>query len=457
MYIAWASHGDNGNYHGWIMGYDASDMNVQRYVFSVSQDDANIDNTRGLGALWTGGGGRMGHFDPSTDNVLQEFQGFARQLRSGPVYWNSPVTGPTIYLWSGGGDPARAYQLQNGHVNTTPVSVTANTSGNGSLSISSNGSTAGTGILWAAASNGALHAYDASNLGNELWNSGQNQGRDGLGSTAKWVPPTVANGVVYMASSSGAVFAYGRLGLLPPPAPNNLVAIPGDGRVSLAWNPSSGTTNYTVLRGASPDAAAATPIANGIQAGGFVDNTVTNGVKYFYAVTASSASGAVSDPSNEISATPGTPVTGMPVYQVRGGGGAASPFVADQFFTGGGAGAPVNDPISTVGVIDPAPVPVYQTEHNSGQFTYTFPNLTPNAPYLVRLHFAEIFFSQPGQRLFNVAVNGIPLLTNFDIVALRRRKGHCPCRSGNYERHCCRQHRSLFYIRHCKPTQNQRH
>jgi len=399
----------------------------------------------------------MGHFDPSTDNVLQEFQGFARQLRSGPVYWNSPVTGPTIYLWSGGGDPARAYQLQNGHVNTTPVSVTANTSGNGSLSISSNGSTAGTGILWAAASNGALHAYDASNLGNELWNSGQNQGRDGLGSTAKWVPPTVANGVVYMASSSGAVFAYGRLGLLPPPAPNNLVAIPGDGRVSLAWNPSSGTTNYTVLRGASPDAAAATPIANGIQAGGFVDNTVTNGVKYFYAVTASSASGAVSDPSNEISATPGTPVTGMPVYQVRGGGGAASPFVADQFFTGGGAGAPVNDPISTVGVIDPAPVPVYQTEHNGGQFTYTFPNLTPNAPYLVRLHFAEIFFSQPGQRLFNVAVNGIPLLTNFDIVALRGRKGHCPCRSGNYERHCCRQHRSLFYIRHCKPTQNQRH
>jgi hypothetical protein len=50
-------------------------------------------------------------------------------------------------------------------------------------------------------------------------------------------------------------------------------------------------------------------------------------------------------------------------------------------------------------------------------FTYTIPNLTPGSAYKVRLHFAELAFSAPGQRIFSVAVNGTTVLTNFDIVA----------------------------------------
>src|SRR6202022_3138684 len=37
--------------------------------------------------------------------------------------------------------------------------------------------------------------------------------------------------------------------------------------------------------------------------------------------------------------------------------------------------------------------------------------------YNVNLKFAEIYMTQPGQRVFNVAMNGTTVLTNFDIIA----------------------------------------
>lgn len=60
---------------------------------------------------------------------------------------------------------------------------------------------------------------------------------------------------------------------------------------------------------------------------------------------------------------------------------------------------------------DPA---LYQTERY-GTFSYQFP--VPNGNYNVLLKFAEIYFTSPGQRIFNVAINGTQVLTNFDIVA----------------------------------------
>jgi hypothetical protein len=35
----------------------------------------------------------------------------------------------------------------------------------------------------------------------------------------------------------------------------------------------------------------------------------------------------------------------------------------------------------------------------------------------VRLHFAEIYYTAPGQRVFDVSINGATVLTNFDKVA----------------------------------------
>ncbi|MGA3050194.1 MAG: malectin domain-containing carbohydrate-binding protein, partial [Terracidiphilus sp.] len=60
------------------------------------------------------------------------------------------------------------------------------------------------------------------------------------------------------------------------------------------------------------------------------------------------------------------------------------------------------------------PMAVYQ-HGRSGIFTYTIPNLTAGTQYTVLLHFAETYFSAKGSRVFNVAINGTTVLSNFDV------------------------------------------
>ena len=99
------------------------------------------------------------------------------------------------------------------------------------------------------------------------------------------------------------------------------------------------------------------------------------------------------------------------------GGPASGSFLADTGASGGNT-ATFSQPIDTSGVNNPAPVAVYQSERWAGdQFTYTIPGLTPGGSYGVRLHFAENYFNGPGQRVFNVAINGVAVLNNFDIYA----------------------------------------
>ncbi|HEY4687815.1 MAG TPA: S8 family serine peptidase [Anaerolineae bacterium] len=122
-------------------------------------------------------------------------------------------------------------------------------------------------------------------------------------------------------------------------------------------------------------------------------------------------------------ATPGptstrtaTPAVGTR-YAVNSGGSAAGTFVSDAYFSGGSTSS-TSATINTSGVTNPAPQAVYQSQRiSSNSFTYTFPNLTPGAPYRVRLHFAEIYWNAANQRRFNVSINGSQVLTNFDIFA----------------------------------------
>ena len=88
----------------------------------------------------------------------------------------------------------------------------------------------------------------------------------------------------------------------------------------------------------------------------------------------------------------------------------------DRFFSGGQV-FHSSFPVDASTVLNPAPQSVYQGAR-WGSFTYTIPSLRPGASYRVRLHFAEVAWDRPGQRTFNVTINGRRLLTHFDIVAV---------------------------------------
>jgi large repetitive protein len=207
-------------------------------------------------------------------------------------------------------------------------------------------------------------------------------------------------------------------GSMPSPvAPAALTTTSGNHQVSLAWIAGNGPTGaYSVFRGTASGAEASTPIATGLVGTNFIDTTVTNLTQYFYTVKATNSAG-TSGSSNEASAVPGAPVVGTPIYQIATGSTAAvAPFTGDEFFTGGNTSASGNN-IDTTAVVSPAPLAVYQKERSGGTFTYSLPHLTPGATYTVRLHFAEFFWTSVGQRVFNVAINAVPVLQNFDIIA----------------------------------------
>jgi hypothetical protein len=130
--------------------------------------------------------------------------------------WNR--LGMTYIYVQGYRDVVKSYQITGAALNMTPVSsgstpVAAPRVG---MTISAGG--ARNGILWETTGDftdpsvpGTLHAFDAMNLSDELWNSGENASEDSLGGFAKFVNPTAVNGKVYVATSSGAVVVYGSL------------------------------------------------------------------------------------------------------------------------------------------------------------------------------------------------------------------------------------------------------
>jgi hypothetical protein len=181
----------------------------------------------------------MGGVSSSTttnDNIVQTIPvtptgiGF-NHIHGAPVWWDA-ADGSYTYVW---GESDHLHQYKFDKVNgvffmpvygQSPTPAWVNGMTGGMLAISADGTNAGTGILWAshqftgdanqAVRPGILHAYDAQNVGKELWNSEQYSARDTVGNYAKFVPPTVANGKVYLATFSGKLNVYG---LLPPGPP----------------------------------------------------------------------------------------------------------------------------------------------------------------------------------------------------------------------------------------------
>jgi len=111
------------------------------------------------------------------------------------AYWND-----TVYYVSVG-DVPKAFRLAGGLLSTSPVSQADTTFGYPGATplISANGSV--DGILWAVEMGSSqqlvLHAYDATDLSRELYNSSR-AGERNLGQAVKFTPPLVANGKVYV-------------------------------------------------------------------------------------------------------------------------------------------------------------------------------------------------------------------------------------------------------------------
>ena len=211
-------------------------------------------------------------------DVNAVFVGEDKHIHGSPVYFEDDKSKEYVYAWAEDGFLKQFPFLRN---MTTPDNslfdlnniIAGNTvlpygMPGAMMSVSSNGALGGTGILWAShpvdlyngnanTSDvlGIVQAFDATNVSHELWNSNLNSLRDSLGTFAKFVPPTIANGKLYMATFSHNLKVYGLnapvvtscvspatpvpnpwtsgdIGFMPQPGdacfttPNNMVLIP---------------------------------------------------------------------------------------------------------------------------------------------------------------------------------------------------------------------------------------
>lgn len=185
------------------------------------------------GNIYVADTSNLGHFRPPpapvamdcpNPNVRQALMG-PRSRAGGPgvvgnihgshVFWQGPDAA-RVYVW-GEDDTLRAYELRDGRLVTPAVTSRYQAPPGmpgGMLSISSNGRQAGTGIVWALLPYAGdanqergvpaqLLAFDAQDVRTDLWRSSPPDnpfGPDSVGLFAKFVPPTIAGGKVFVAT-----------------------------------------------------------------------------------------------------------------------------------------------------------------------------------------------------------------------------------------------------------------
>jgi Bacterial Ig-like domain (group 3) len=150
----------------------------------------------------------MGKFNAENNNSLyQELPaGLGGPEFAAPVWFNGKI------YYGAAGDVIRAFDVRAASLSSAPSSTTSpsHTFPSPGVTPSISASGASNGILWAVenSSPAVLHAYDASNLATELYASNQAaSSRDQFGDGNKWVAPMVANGKVFVGTTSGvAVF-----------------------------------------------------------------------------------------------------------------------------------------------------------------------------------------------------------------------------------------------------------
>lgn len=314
LYIGYASHGDNGPYHGWLFMYDPQTLK-QIAIYNTTPNALTDPSGYPLaaGGIWEGGAGPAsdgtsiyyatgnGTFDPTTgafgdavvrmfnrsitvadyfapadqqslddddgdlgsggvmlipteatapskvrlavdcgkegsvyvmntanlggngssNNIYQDLEGVIGGIWGAPAYFNKTVYFGPIY------SPLVSFPISGGLLSTSPAAYSPTTFyyPGPTPSVSSNGTS--NGIVWAiqtdAYSSGGpaiLHAYDATNVANELYDSSATNGRDTLAGAVKFAVPTIVGGKVYVGcAGSVGVFGLGNFAGLPEMIP----------------------------------------------------------------------------------------------------------------------------------------------------------------------------------------------------------------------------------------------
>jgi hypothetical protein len=267
VYVSFGSHCDSGAYHGYVLGYNATNLS---HLYSF-----NVTPTGSMGAVWSGGmapaadtNGNIyiitanGSFDgisnygesmvklngsllvqdyatPTNWAALnsgdQDFgsggpvllpthyavgmgkdgniyladvnnmghvghfaQKFSAQaggdtVGKSPVYWQGPSLQYLFALHSS--SPTKSFEFTGTNIVATPLGTASFSQSDrcGGLSLSANGTT--NGILWEIGSDSNLRAYDAVKFPKVLWSGS-------VGTYVKMTSPTIANGKVYVGTSS---------------------------------------------------------------------------------------------------------------------------------------------------------------------------------------------------------------------------------------------------------------
>uniref|UniRef100_UPI001CD62DB8 malectin domain-containing carbohydrate-binding protein n=1 Tax=Cesiribacter sp. SM1 TaxID=2861196 RepID=UPI001CD62DB8 len=188
--------------------------------------------------------------------------------------------------------------------------------------------------------------------------------------------------------------------------PTNSVVLDGSGTdndgsiTAYSWSQASGPSTATIS-----NASVASPTVSNLQVG-----------TYVFSLTVTDDGGATSSP-NQVNVVV-NPDPSLVAYRINSGGGDISTsigvFNADAYHSGGNVANKYSAAIA--GTTDDL---LYQTERyassKNGTIQYSLP--VSSGQYTVVLHFAEFHWTAAGQRVFDVSIEGLKVLDNFDIVA----------------------------------------
>jgi hypothetical protein len=162
------------------------------------------------GAIFLVDRDNLGHFNATTNTNIQTLSNAFPNGNPEPGTFTSPVYYNGTVFFGPLNDTIQGFRLSNGLLSTSPTLRSAQVypDRGASLAVSASSPTAN-GILWAVQRNGTaagdLRAYDLTASGGgqltEIYNSDQAGSRDTLGVAAKFVPPVIANGEVFVAGT----------------------------------------------------------------------------------------------------------------------------------------------------------------------------------------------------------------------------------------------------------------